>query len=48
MVRILLGDPKKDYNGDYMYRKGPCTQIVYTLGPMYFYREYFKANVSTI
>ena len=28
--------------------KGPCTQIVYTLGPMYPYREYFKANVYTI
>ena len=25
--------------------KGPCTQIVYTLGPMYPYREYFKAKV---
>ena len=30
------------------YPKGPCTQIVYTLGPMYLYREYFKANVYTI
>ena len=30
------------------YYKGPCTQIVYTLGPMYPYREYFKANVCTI
>ena len=28
--------------------KGPCTQIVYTLGPMYLHREYFKANVYTI
>ena len=28
--------------------KGPCAQIVYTLGPMYPYREYFKANVYTI
>ena len=28
--------------------KGPCSQIVYTLGPMYLYREYFKAKVYTI
>ena len=28
--------------------KGPCTQIVYTSGPMYRYREYFKAKVYTI
>ena len=28
--------------------KGSCAQIVYTLGPMYLYREYFKANVYTI
>ena len=28
--------------------KGPCTQIVFTLGPMYLYREYFQANVYTI
>ena len=28
--------------------KGPCTQIVYTLRPMYLCREYFKANVYTI
>ena len=28
--------------------KGPCTQIVYTLGPMYLYREYFKAKVYPI
>ena len=28
--------------------KGPCTQIVYTLDPMYLYRDYFKANVYTI
>ena len=28
--------------------KGPCTQIVYTLGPMYPLREYFKAKVYTI
>ena len=27
--------------------KGPCTHIAYTLGPMYLYREYFKANVYT-
>ena len=25
--------------------KGPCTQVVYTLGPMYPYREHFKAKV---
>ena len=24
--------------------KGPCTQIVYTLGPLYLYREYFMAK----
>ena len=24
--------------------KGPCTQIVYTLGPMYPYREYFSGQ----
>ena len=30
------------------YPKGPCTQIVYTLGPTYLYREYFKAKVYTI
>ena len=28
--------------------KGPCTQIVYTLVPMYLYTEYFKAKVYTI
>ena len=28
--------------------KGPCTQIVYTLGSMYLHRDYFKANVYTI
>ena len=28
--------------------RGPCTQIVYTLGPMYLYREYFKAKVYPI
>ena len=27
--------------------KGPCTQIVYTFGPMYLYMEYFKAKVYT-
>ena len=30
------------------YPEGPCTQIVYTLAPMYLYKEYFKANVYTI
>ena len=30
------------------YPKGPCTQIVHTLAPMYLYRDYFKANVYTI
>ena len=28
--------------------KGPCAHIVYTLAPMYLYRDYFKANVYTI
>ena len=28
--------------------KGPCTQIVYSLGPMYLHKEYFKAKVYTI
>ena len=28
--------------------EGPCTHIAYSLGPMYLYREYFKANVYTI
>ena len=28
--------------------KGPCTQIVHTLGPMYLYMAYFKAKVYTI
>ena len=28
--------------------QGPCTQVVYTLGPMYLYREYFKAKVLYI
>ena len=27
---------------------GPQTQLVYTLGPMSLYREYFKAKVYTI
>ena len=31
-----------------LYPESPCTQIVYTLGPMYLYREYFKAKVYTI
>ena len=30
------------------YPKGPCIQIVHTLGPMYLYREYFKNKVYTI
>ena len=30
------------------YPKGPCAQIVYTLGPMYIYRDDFKAKVYTI
>ena len=30
------------------YPKGPCTQIVYTLRPMYPCRDYFKANVYTV
>ena len=25
--------------------KGPCTHMTDTLGPMYLYRKYFKANV---
>ena len=28
--------------------KGPCTQIVYSLGPMYLHKEYFKAEVYTV
>ena len=28
--------------------KGPCTQIVYTLAPMYICRDYFKAKVDFI
>ena len=28
--------------------KGPSTRIVYTLGPMYVYREYFQAKVYTV
>ena len=31
-----------------LFPKGPCTQIVYTLSPMFRYREYFKAKVYTI
>ena len=31
-----------------LYPKGPCTQMAYTLAPMYLYREYFKAKVYTI
>ena len=31
-----------------MYPKGPCTQILYTLAPMYLYRDYFKANVYAV
>ena len=27
---------------------GPCTQTVYTLGPKYLYRDYFKAKVHSI
>ena len=27
------------------YPKGPCSQIVYTLGPKYLYGDYFKAKV---
>ena len=30
------------------YPKGPCSQEVYTLAPMYPYRDYFKINVYSI
>ena len=33
---------------DVQYPKGPCTQIVYTLGPMHLYGEYFQAKVCTV
>ena len=35
------------YNTSNSYPKGPCAQIVSTLGPMYL-RQYFKAKVYTI
>ena len=28
-----------------LYPEGPCTHIVYTLGPKYLYSDYFKARV---
>ena len=28
--------------------QGPCAQLVYTLAPMYLYRDDFKAKVDTI
>ena len=28
--------------------KGPCTQKIFTLGPRYLYRDYFKAKVHSI
>ena len=28
--------------------KGPCSQILNTLGPMYLHSEYFKAKIYTI
>ena len=31
-----------------MIPKGPCAQIVYTLCPMYLYREYCKVKVYTM
>ena len=34
--------------GGIHYPKGQCTQIVYTLAPMYLYRDHVKANVYTI
>ena len=37
-----------EFRGSGLFPKGPCTQIVYTLGPMYLYREYFNAKVYTI
>ena len=42
LVRVVLAQVSLEVP------KGPCTQIVYTLGPMYLYREYFKAKVYTI
>ena len=36
------------FGGVSYYPRGPCTQIMYTLGPMYLHREYFKANVYTV
>ena len=52
-TKLQNDDTKPKYltigsSGPLLYPKGPCTQIVYTLGPMYPYREYFKANVYTI
>ena len=37
---LYLNEPKNS--------KGARTQIVYTLGPMFLQREYFKAKVYTI
>ena len=34
--------------GDGSFPKGPCTQTVYSLGPMYLCREYCIAKVYTI
>ena len=38
------------HGGVFSFPKCPCTQIVYTLAPMYVYlhRDYVKANVCTI
>ena len=37
------GSYKTSFKGSYkgLGFKGPCTQIVYTFGPMYLYSEYF-------
>ena len=44
---VFLGD-SGCVLGDSRCPMGPCTQIVYTLAPKYLYRDYIKANVSTI
>ena len=31
-----------------LFPEGPCTQIVYTLAPMYLYREHFKAEAYAV
>ena len=43
-----IANKRFPYHGNLTYLKGPCAQLLYTLAPMYLYRDSFRANVYTI